>query len=245
MLGCGAAHAASVFDGSRVTGPRGGGAGELFRPEGVGPFSAVVVLHGCAGVGVHERDWARRLVNWGYVALVVDSFGPRGRKSVCNEGRTVPPEARAEDAFAARDWLAGQDFVRAGRIGVIGFSHGGWTVMRAVLADPVRAGGPFAAAVAYYPGCQRAGAAVATDTLIMIGADDDWTPAGLCRTWVERADRAGHAVELVVYPHAHHGFDARMPPHRFAGHTVGRDDSAAAASFVTAQGFLAARLGGP
>ena len=152
VLAGGTARAASVFDGARVTGPRGGGAAELFRPEGVGPFPAVVVLHGCDGVGPHYRDWARRLVNWGYVALLVDSFGPRGVREVCNKGRKVPPEARAEDAFAARDWLAGQDFVRAGRIGVIGFSHGGWTVLKAVLAAAARDGAPIQAAEAYYPG---------------------------------------------------------------------------------------------
>jgi hypothetical protein len=58
-------------------------------------------------------------------------------------------------------------------------------------------------------------------------------------------ERGGHALDLVVYPNAHHGFDGRLPPHSFGGHTVGRDASAADASVATAQIFLAARLGGP
>ncbi len=238
------AIAASVFDPARVGPPRSGATAELFRPEGTGPFPAIVVLHGCDGIGRHYRDWARRLVNWGYVALLVDSFTPRGHRSVCNQGRLVPPETRAEDAFAAKAWLATQPYVRPERIGVIGFSHGGWTVLRAVLAGD-RPAPPFAAAVAYYPGCQRTATPLVTDTLILIGGADDWTPASSCRGWAEHVDRAGHTVDLVIYPNAHHGFDSRQPPHRYAGHLVGRDDSAADASIATTQIFLAARLGAP
>ena len=47
--------------------------------------------------------------------------------------------------------------VRAARVGVIGFSHGGWAVLKAVLADLVHPPGEpaFAAAVAYYPGARH------------------------------------------------------------------------------------------
>ena len=43
--------------------------------------------------------------------------------------------------------------------------------------------------------------------LILIGAEDDWTPARLCR---DLAPRAPDRVELVVYPDAHHSFDLPM-----------------------------------
>jgi len=42
------------------------------------PRALVVVLHGCDGVGRHYREWALELASWGYVALLVDSFRPRG-----------------------------------------------------------------------------------------------------------------------------------------------------------------------
>jgi poly(3-hydroxybutyrate) depolymerase len=51
--------------------------GLLFRPKGEGPFPAVVLLHGCRGIQPYQRDWAGKLAEWGYVALLVDSFGPR------------------------------------------------------------------------------------------------------------------------------------------------------------------------
>src|SRR5262245_33466877 len=62
----------------------------LFRPEGAGPFPAVVGLHGCGGLinrtgqlGARYRDWGERLVAAGFVVLYPDSFGPRGLASQC------------------------------------------------------------------------------------------------------------------------------------------------------------------
>src|SRR5262249_5149681 len=74
---------------------------EIYRPEGPGPFPAMVVLHGCSGVTNHAHTWGAQLSVWGYVAIVVDSLGPRGKTNICNRGMEVPPLTRAADAFAA------------------------------------------------------------------------------------------------------------------------------------------------
>jgi hypothetical protein len=58
--------------------PRADGPGEtipveLVRPEGPGPFPAVVLLHSCAGLGRgarHAGDWIRRLVAMGYAVAL-------------------------------------------------------------------------------------------------------------------------------------------------------------------------------
>src|SRR5207253_6723 len=88
-----------TFDAGTVGGPASEARAELFAPAGAGPFPAVVVLHGCDGVGRHDRLWARQLAAWGYVALIVDSFRPRGMITVCNHGMLVPPQLQALDAF--------------------------------------------------------------------------------------------------------------------------------------------------
>ncbi len=62
----------------------------------------------------------------GYAAVIVDSFGPRNVRSVCESPRTV------------------------------GFSHGGSTAHFAAIEERIpvdRGGRPFQAAVAYYPYC--------------------------------------------------------------------------------------------
>src|SRR5690348_15201769 len=55
----------------------------LYKPDGNGPFPAIIVLHGCAGPDSHTLEWANRLVDWGYVAIVPDSFGSRGSGGLC------------------------------------------------------------------------------------------------------------------------------------------------------------------
>jgi len=241
LAGMTSARATGIFDPAKVGAPGSGALAELSRPAGPGPFPAVVVMHGCDGVGPHYREWASRLAEWGYVALLVDSFHARGHRNICNHGRRIPPEARAEDAEQARAWLAAQDYVWPDRIGVIGFSHGGWSVLKAVLATPGAT--PFAAAVAFYPGCETPAAPLVTDTLILIGQADDWTPAARCLAWRDAVVRTGHTIDVVVYPGALHGFDADWPERRYAGHTVGRDPAAAAAAITATRDFLAARLG--
>ena len=98
----------------------------LVRPSGEGPFPAVVQLHGCAGVEAQSYRWARWFADHGYVAMVVDSFGPRGLKGDCREGPDEPPiTARFDDAFGALRYLQSLPYVDASRIGLWGGSYGG------------------------------------------------------------------------------------------------------------------------
>ena len=240
---CGAAAPAGgalSFGPDTVGGPVSNAQGEVFKPDGVGPFPAMIVLHGCDGVGRHYREWARRLRSWGYVAMLVDSFRPRGVSTVCNHGMDVPPLLQAQDGFAAAAYLRTQSDIRADRIGVIGFSHGGWAVLKAVLAGA--APRPFAAAVAFYPGCQRPDSALATDTLILMGDADDWTPVAACRRWSNQVEKGPHTLAMKVYSGALHGFDAPHAPHSYAGHFVGRDPEAADDAIAVTREFLAQRL---
>jgi dienelactone hydrolase len=233
-----------TFDASTIGGPVSNQPGELYLPAGNGSFPGMVVLHGCDGIGRHYREWAQRLASWGYATILVDSFRPRGVRNVCNEGMKVPPEEQAADAFAAAAYLRTLPTVRGDHIGVIGFSHGGWAVLKAVLSDMVTSlhATPFAAAVAFYPGCSAPVSPLVTDTLIMIGSDDDWTPPQRCERWHAAVPLAGHTLNLIVYPGAVHGFDAPRALGIYAGHHVGRNEPAAEAAIATAQQFLKQRL---
>jgi dienelactone hydrolase len=238
-----AAAQVAGFDASMIGAPGSGARAELSMPAGT-PTAAVIVLHGCDGIVPHDRWWASQLARWGYAALLIDSFRPRGFTEVCNHGELVPPEAQARDAFDAADYLRARSDLHIARIGVIGFSHGGWAVLKAVLAGVVRHADepPFAAAVAFYPGCDPPGSPLETDTLILIGDADDWTPVARCQRWRDHAAPNGHALRMKVYPGALHAFDALVGPRAFAGHYVGRDPVAAADAIAETQAFFAARL---
>jgi dienelactone hydrolase len=216
--------------------------GWLFRPEGPGPFPAVVALHGCAGLyakgqlSARDRDWSERLVKEGYVVLLPDSFSARGVDEICSrKERTVRPTyERNRDAYGALLYLQGQPFVRGNDVGLIGWSNGGITVLATIAAKtharPRDLAHDFRVAVAFYPSCRTA-LDRSSDWIppvapvhILMGAADDWTPAPPCQDLGEKAKAAGSPIDVVIYPGAYHDFDhPNMPVHS-------RDDVATTAS---------------
>ncbi len=99
------------------------------RPEGTGPFPAVIVLHGCGGRGASQITWAHRLTGWGYAVLIPDSMTPRGLKRVCEPDKQaqLTPRDRVGDVGSAIAWLRTQPDIDPSRIAVLGQSHGGAT----------------------------------------------------------------------------------------------------------------------
>src|SRR5215470_456641 len=75
--------------------------GELFTPNGAGPHPAVILHHGCNGVGQNVQSWALWLQGQGYAALVLDSFSARGIQSLCGYPQPLMGDVRAHDVYAA------------------------------------------------------------------------------------------------------------------------------------------------
>jgi len=160
--------------------------GYLGKPEGEKPRAAIVLLHTCAGLSEHEVMWSKRLVDWGYVVLSVDSFTARGLDYGCDGqiGHYVGPWARALDAYGAKQYLSTRSFVDSARIAVMGMSHGGNTVLETIKPSISEglAMKPFQAAIAFYPHCGKP-ESINTPTLILTGDKDSWTPAVICEPY--------------------------------------------------------------
>ena len=198
---------------------------EVQKPEGAGPFPAVVMLHDCSGLGPRSsgapRRWARELVAQGYVVVIPDSFSPRGHgDGVCTtpyQNRAgVAPAQRVADAYKALARARALPYVDGSRVGVMGGSHGGSTTLQTLVG-----GTGFKAGIALYPGCTatigewRPGTPgvykPSAPLLVLTGELDDWTPAEPCRQMAERSRGAGYDVTIKIYPGARHSFDNRGP----------------------------------
>ena len=212
----------------------------LFKPDGQGPFPAIIAIHGCGGLSESAASiratytaWADFLMKAGYAVLFPDSYGSRdlGPQCAVRERRIRASRERVADIAAARRWLIEQSWVKRDRISLLGWSNGSnsllWAVRPALAA---RDGGPdFWAAVAFYPDCgrnSRLSWSARVPTLVLIGAEDDWSSARECQQMVEGAKGRSALARIVVYPGAYQGFDSdNLPFQERTGVATSRDGS--------------------
>lgn len=230
--------------------------GYLARPPGAGPFAAVVLLHGCGGFHSTMISWADRLSRFGYAALAVDSFGPRGMDDNC--GGFFFWE-QAADGYAALGYLTAKPFIHASRVAVMGFSMGGGSVLAALERGLVeqRYVEKFRAGVAFYPVCQYASGVMTGPVLVLVGDKDDWTPSSSCEAMAAGRSELGSprapgdrsSIELVIYPGVHHSFDQlelSLAPTRgitIKGHRAEFNEDAMKDSIVRVRDFLQRTIG--
>ena len=228
---------------------------------------AMLLLHGCAGIYTSRenrlvqrmREYSALLNRMGIHVLVTDSLTPRGEKELCTQpeaGRKVTQTQRRRDALGALQWLSQQPGVDGARLGIMGWSNGGSTVLAAtnalhkeVAAAPVKP----SLAVLYYPGCLadlRRGYKPVAPALMQVGEADDWTPAEHCKKLAAQFNdpASGPPILIEAYEGAHHGFDGPGPVvHRKdvpngkypgSGVHVGGHPAARATSFERLEAFL-------
>lgn len=211
----------------------------IYRPEGAGPFPAIIGMHDCSGltnssgaVASKYREWAQQLVKNGFIVLFPESYSSRGIGSQCTaRNRPVRPDhERVADANVSRRWLEQQPDVRADRISLLGWSNGGSSVLWTVRPQRRTDDKPdFRSAVALYPGCRRLDStawSTRVPTLILIGAADDVASPQDCEHMVAGAKGRSARITIMVYPGAFHDFDhPNRPPQERTGYAVSADGS--------------------
>lgn len=237
-----------------------------------GKRPAIVVLHGCGGLyssrpgeqkfTARHAAMADLLHGAGYHVLFPDSFTPRGKRAICTEKlgvRDLNSANRRRDVLGALDWLAKQPGVDASRIALLGWSHGGSTVLSSInteLREVSRQGVPTRAAVAFYPGCSaynRIAYRNDTPLLVLMGEKDDWTPPQPCIELAQRMESLGAPFTLRLYADSYHDFDAPGLPvrvrrdvpngvHPGKGVTTGGNPQAREAAYREMLEFLAKTL---
>jgi len=203
----------------------------IYRPAGLGPFPTVLFFHGCNGPSVdHEKAWAEVLNAEGYAVIAVDSFTGRNidnrlSRAVC-QGSTFWGSERAADVFVSLSHLKTLNWVDQSKIGLIGFSHGAWSVLDAfaqpkgtlpaglVGSDPSTID-RVQFAIAFYPYCGFASQhkngwdrEIAVHA-VLAGADQVVSTSD-CVKVLEAQKTKGRPVTYVIIANAPHAFD--KPP---------------------------------
>jgi carboxymethylenebutenolidase len=199
---------------------------------------AVVMMHGRAGAystranGVYDattlsprhKAWGHEWARAGYIALLVDGFGPRGYpQGFPRFSYDSRPDALSEvtvrprDAAGALAWLRTRPDVMPDRIGLQGWSNGASTVLAALSPHAPGVTAPtsgFRAALAFYPACGLKGVFEAlpmrpyAPLLVLHGTADEEVSYKRCAKLVEQSRAMGGPAEIMLYPGATHDFDA-------------------------------------
>jgi dienelactone hydrolase len=203
----------------------------VYKPEGEGPFPGIVLFHQCGGLGSSRRpnqsmlDWAKETVSHGYVALLIDSLGPRGVDTLCfgPKGGVNFPRG-VKDALQAAGQLRKFSFVDNKRIALAGYS---WGAMVGVLASgkhwrtTLAPRQHFDAVVSFYPGCRMitppSGPSyeivqpdIDSPLMVLMGEEDNETPPGECVTKLNSVKASDPLVEWHIYPGTTHCWDCKQ-----------------------------------
>jgi carboxymethylenebutenolidase len=204
----------------------------LATPDRHGPRPVVLILRGVAGPDDGYTEIARRLADWGYVALL---HGWKVRGADPADGLVYA------DLQGAMTFLGSVGQADLPRLAVFGFCRGGVHALMAARAHPeIRAivvfhGFAFRPAGAQ-PGAEPYDLAEGVDvpTLVLHGTEDERAPLADMRRMQARMQALGKACTFRFYDGARHGFAVRTHP--------GYAEDAAKQSFEEARRFLATHL---
>jgi dienelactone hydrolase len=243
--------------------------GYLFLPRTQGRVPAVVMMHGRAGAysslanGVYDattlskrhKAWGELWAAQGYVALLVDGFGPRGYPAgFARHSYDSRPEelnevtVRPLDAYGALAWLRTRADVDGARIALQGWSNGGSATLAAMAAGsgfaPSSQKG-FKAALAFYPACGLKGAFAAgyrpyAPVHMFMGTADEEVSPKRCETFVASSRKRNGDIAITLYPGATHGFDDPSVKRQ----KVEANAEATEDAIANAASFFRSRLGG-
>jgi carboxymethylenebutenolidase len=176
-----------------------------------------------ATLSKRHRMWGEYWAARGYLALLPDSFGPRGVAHGFGRFTHGDPErddvnektVRPFDAEGALTYLRTRKDVAPQRIFLQGWSNGGSTALNVMIRQGAIGGAApdgFRAALAFYPGCGRAAllervVKTTTPIAMFLGSDDEEVSPTICQQVADRSRAAGTRLDLTLYPGATHDFD--------------------------------------
>jgi len=190
------------------------------RPEGPGPFPAIVVIQNKDGVKEFTQEMTRRVAEAGYVGAAPQLYHREGEPTTPDETENLKQFRRDthvfSDVMATVDYLRGCGNVDISRLGIVGFCMGGRVAFLMAAASK-----SFKAAVDFYGGGvhsrwgadRPAPAELASNISCPIqghfGELDTNPPPDEMRALDVELCRLGKEHEFFFYPDSPHGFNRR------------------------------------
>ena len=217
----------------------------LYKPLDLKPGekrASVTLVYGGPGVQRVNKAWgrklqARMLAHHGFVVFLLDNRGSTGRGKAFEDGLyRAMGRAEVVDQSAGANWLKAQDFIDPDRMGIYGWSYGGYMTLHMLAQTDLYASGisgapvtdwalydtayterylgsPIKDSANYTEGAYENGSVFAyldglTEPFLLIHgmADDNVVFRHSIKLMGEMQKRGAHNMSVMTYPGEKHGF---------------------------------------
>ena len=179
-------------------------------------YPLIIGVAGSMGWRKHHLEYIKMYQEEGFATFELNSFKSRGISSTVGSQVEVTIAAIILDSYRALKKLAKHANINKDRVAITGWSLGGgvtlfssWIPVKNAISKELS----FAAHLAFYPPCffnPKNLSFTKAPIHILIGEDDDWTPATPCKNLVGILSKNNN-IGITIYPNSHHGFDSEEP----------------------------------
>ena len=179
-------------------------------------YPLIIGIAGSMGWRKHHLDYIKMYQEEGFATFELNSFKSRGITSTVGSQDQVTIAAIILDSYRALEKLAKHSNIDKDKVAITGWSLGGgvtlfsaWMPLKNIISKELS----FAAHLAFYPPCffnPKKLSFTEAPMHILIGEDDNWTPATPCENLVDILSENSN-IGITVYPNSHHGFDSEEP----------------------------------
>ena len=162
----------------------------------------------------HHYEYLDMYQNAGFATFELKSFKSRDIESTVGSQVEVTTAMMILDAYRALEKLSEHPNIDKNKVSITGWSLGGavslfsaWLPIKNAITKKVS----FASHLPIYPPCfvdPENTDFTDAPIHILIGENDNWTPAKPCTEFVKKINKKGN-IGLTIYPNAHHSFDSK------------------------------------
>ena len=162
----------------------------------------------------HHYEYLDMYQKAGFATFELKSFKSRDIESTVGSQVEVTTAMMILDAYRALEKLSEHPNIDKNKVSITGWSLGGavslfsaWLPIKNAITKKVS----FASHLPIYPPCfvdPENTDFTDAPIHILIGENDNWTPAKPCTEFVKKINKKGN-IGLTIYPNAHHSFDSK------------------------------------